>query len=200
MLAERFRCTRAVGKLKAQHGLPARDPGREAEQASRLRHLAAVSGLDPAFAEKFLAVVIREVVRQHETVPRVTAENLAIAIHGLEQIGATDRGVMMFRNQTRRGIRAVQAGRDPAGLCRDPDVVIPTYCNDTVMRIPPDVDAAMDRQRMRETGRRLADGYLEDPPPSAQRATSNRTSGNGLAAEKALEMSGNLATNFPGAH
>jgi hypothetical protein len=38
MLAERFRCTRAVGKLKAQHGLPPSDPGREAEQVSHLRH------------------------------------------------------------------------------------------------------------------------------------------------------------------
>ena len=27
MLAERFRCTRAVGKLKAQHGLPSREHG-----------------------------------------------------------------------------------------------------------------------------------------------------------------------------
>jgi chorismate mutase len=75
MLAERFRCTRAVGKLKAQHGLPSRDPGREAEQLSRLRHLAAVSKLDPDFAEKFLSFVIREVVRQHETVPRGTTES-----------------------------------------------------------------------------------------------------------------------------
>ena len=70
MLAERFRCTRAVGKLKAQHGLPSRDPGREAEQVSHLRHLAAVSNLDPDFAEKFLSFVIDEVVRQHETIPR----------------------------------------------------------------------------------------------------------------------------------
>ena len=74
MLAERFRCTRAVGKLKAQHGLPSRDPGREAEQVSRLRHLAAVSNLDPDFAEKFLSFVVDEVVRQHETVPRGTTE------------------------------------------------------------------------------------------------------------------------------
>jgi monofunctional chorismate mutase len=29
MFAERFRCTHTVGKLKAQHGLPSRDPGRE---------------------------------------------------------------------------------------------------------------------------------------------------------------------------
>jgi chorismate mutase len=28
MLAERFRCTHAIGKLKAQHGLPSRGPGR----------------------------------------------------------------------------------------------------------------------------------------------------------------------------
>jgi hypothetical protein len=73
---------------------------------------------------------------------------------------------MMFRNQTRRGIRAVQAGRDPAGLCHDAGVVIPTYCNDTVVRTPQDVDPTMDRQRMRDTGRRLADAYLKDPPLS----------------------------------
>jgi hypothetical protein len=96
----------------------------------------------------------------------------------LEHIGATDRGVMMFRNQTRRGIRAVQAGHDPAGLCRDGGAVIPTYCNDTVVRMAPDVDPAMDRQRMRETGRRLADGYLkngrdrhEGRSPNSPRAT-----------------------------
>ena len=66
LLAERFRCTDAVGKLKAQHGLPSRDPGREAEQVARLRHHAAVGKLDPDFAEKFLAFVIHEVIRRHE--------------------------------------------------------------------------------------------------------------------------------------
>ena len=60
-----------------------------------------------------------------------------IAIHALEHIGATDRGVMMFRNQTRRGIRALQAGQDPVGFCRDAGMVTPTYCNDTVIRMPP---------------------------------------------------------------
>ena len=69
MLAERFRCTRAVGNLKAQHGLPPSDPAREAEQLRRLRQLAAVSKLDPEFAEKFLAFVIREVIRHHESIP-----------------------------------------------------------------------------------------------------------------------------------
>jgi|SRR6202158_651224 chorismate mutase len=73
LLAERFRCTQAVGKLKAQHRLPSRDPGREAEQVNRLRHLV-VSKLDPNFAEKFLAFVIREVIRHHESVPRTITD------------------------------------------------------------------------------------------------------------------------------
>ncbi len=69
----------------------------------------------------------------------------------------------------RRGIRAVQAGRDPAGLCRDAGAVIPTYCNDTVVRMKPEADEAVDRLRMREAGRRLADGYLKEPPLIAMR-------------------------------
>jgi hypothetical protein len=107
-----------------------------------------------------------------------------IAVHGLEHIGATDRGVMMFRNQTRRGIRAAQAGQDPSGMCREAGVVIPTYCNDTVMRMLPDMDPAMDRQRMRETGRRLTDGYLKDPPLSAFKSNCELAAGSRLIAEE----------------
>src|ERR1700730_3468260 len=79
MLAEPFRCTPAVGKFTAEHGLPAGDPGREAQQVGRLRHLAAVSKLDPDFAEKFLAFVIREVIRHHQSFPRATTEGLVTA-------------------------------------------------------------------------------------------------------------------------
>lgn len=70
MLAERFQCTKRVGALKARHGLPPSDPGREAEQIARLRQLASAARLDPDFAEKFLAFVIREVIRHHEAIPR----------------------------------------------------------------------------------------------------------------------------------
>lgn len=66
MLAERFRCTQAVGVLKATHGLPPADPAREAQQIERLRRLANDAHLDPDFAEKFLNFVIREVIRHHE--------------------------------------------------------------------------------------------------------------------------------------
>lgn len=65
LLAERFKCTQRVGRLKARHGLPPADPRREAEQIARLRALAESAHLDPAFAEKFLTFVIEEVIRHH---------------------------------------------------------------------------------------------------------------------------------------
>ena len=68
MLAERFRCTKAVGVLKATHDLPPADPAREAQQIDRLRRLAKEANLDPDFAEKFLNFIIREVIRHHEAI------------------------------------------------------------------------------------------------------------------------------------
>src|SRR5438105_11875644 len=69
-----------------------------------------------------------------------------IAVHGLEHLSETDRGVSMFRNQVRRGIRAVKAGRDPDGLCRDEGAVIGTYCNNTVVHMPAPATAAADKK------------------------------------------------------
>ena len=68
LLAERFKLTQRVGVLKAQYGAPPADPAREARQIARLRALAESARLDPAFAEKFLAFVIAEVIRHHEAV------------------------------------------------------------------------------------------------------------------------------------
>lgn len=66
ILAERFKCTKRVGRLKAEHNLPPADPEREARQIARLRALAIDADLDPAFAEKFLNFIISEVIRHHE--------------------------------------------------------------------------------------------------------------------------------------
>ncbi|TDQ57551.1 chorismate mutase [Phaeovulum veldkampii DSM 11550] len=66
-LAERFKHTQAVGRLKAEHALPPSDPAREAEQIERLQDLARIADLDPEFARKFLNFVISEVIRHHET-------------------------------------------------------------------------------------------------------------------------------------
>lgn len=68
ILAERFRCTQKVGLLKAELGLPAADPVREARQIERLRVLANDAGLDPVFAEKFLNFIVAEVIRHHEEI------------------------------------------------------------------------------------------------------------------------------------
>ena len=66
MLAERFKVTQAVGRYKAQVGLPPADPGREERQIARLRTLAEEARLDPEFSEKFLRFIIDEVIRHHE--------------------------------------------------------------------------------------------------------------------------------------
>ena len=66
LLAERFKCTAQVGRLKARAGMPPADPDREAVQIALLRSLSETSGLDPHFAEKILNVIIGEVIRNHE--------------------------------------------------------------------------------------------------------------------------------------
>lgn len=68
MLAERFKCTQAVGRYKAEHGLPPADPARETQQIARLRALAGAAKLDPDFAEKFLNFIVTEVIRHHEAI------------------------------------------------------------------------------------------------------------------------------------
>ncbi len=72
MLAERFRCTQQVGRLKAEHEMPASDPEREARQIARLRALAEDAQLDPEFAEKWFNFVVAEVIHHHH---RLAAES-----------------------------------------------------------------------------------------------------------------------------
>ena len=66
-LGERFKHTKAVGKLKAEHDLPPSDPAREATQIARLEDLANRADLDPVFAKKLLNFIIAEVIQHHKT-------------------------------------------------------------------------------------------------------------------------------------
>lgn len=75
-LAERFKHTQSVGRLKAEHDLPPSDPSREASQIERLERLAREADLDPEFARKFLNFVIAEVILHHESY-QIPGENLA---------------------------------------------------------------------------------------------------------------------------
>ena len=68
MLAERFRCTEEVSRLKATHKLPPADPTREAEQVARLRRLAQDARFNPDFTEVYLNFIIAHVIRHHEAV------------------------------------------------------------------------------------------------------------------------------------
>ena len=65
-LGERFRHTKAIGKLKAENNLPPSDPDREAYQISRLENLADEAGLDPKFAKNLLNFIIQEVIQHHK--------------------------------------------------------------------------------------------------------------------------------------
>ena len=66
LLAERFRTTQQVGKLKADLSMPPSDPSREAAQIERLRNIAKDADLDPEFAEKFLGFILAEVIQLHQ--------------------------------------------------------------------------------------------------------------------------------------
>ena len=84
-----------------------------------------------------------------------------IAVHGMEHLGATDRGITMFRRQIRRGIRAVQNGEEIGGShAQLKGDHFSTYCNDTVVYAPPAATPEEDEKLMRETGRRLAEEYV----------------------------------------
>ena len=65
-LAERFKQTKSVGKLKAEYDLPPSDPAREAKQIERLEWLSKEADLDPEFAKKLLAFIIQEVIQHHK--------------------------------------------------------------------------------------------------------------------------------------
>ena len=58
----------------------------------------------------------------------------------------------------------MKTGGDPVGVFRGGGGVIPTYCNDTVVRVPLAATPELDKKLLRETGRRLAEGYIKAPP------------------------------------
>ncbi|MBV8457186.1 MAG: aromatic ring-hydroxylating dioxygenase subunit alpha [Acetobacteraceae bacterium] len=135
-----------------------------------LRHVSEASGTTPAWwAERSMApgqiaAPTYEEGQRHPGDYEAQVSQRPIAVHGLEHLAATDRGVTMFRNLVRRGMRAVRDGAKPMGLSSDGDGAIPTFCNDTVVRLAPAGSAEADKTLMRATGRRLAESYLRQPP------------------------------------
>jgi phenylpropionate dioxygenase-like ring-hydroxylating dioxygenase large terminal subunit len=83
-----------------------------------------------------------------------------IAIHALEHLASTDRGVIMLRRIVRDGIRAVANGGDPREIALAARGVIATHAQDTVLRVPPLADPEADRAALRETGRAVVANAL----------------------------------------
>ncbi len=91
-----------------------------------------------------------------------------VAVHALEHLASTDRGVAMLRRLVRRGIRAhATEGTLPAqSAARGP---IGTFCQDTVSALPPGAD---DRARLRAHGAAVAGAAIDSAAldPSARTA------------------------------
>ncbi len=85
-----------------------------------------------------------------------------IAVHALENLAYTDRGVIKTRNQIRDGIRAVQRGESPPGVTFDEGKTILTCAHDKVLRIPPAPTEKQDRLLLRDTGRKVAEARIKE--------------------------------------
>jgi nitrite reductase/ring-hydroxylating ferredoxin subunit len=86
-----------------------------------------------------------------------------IAVHALEHLGATDRGVIMLRKIVRDGIRTVAAGGDPWGTHWRAGEVIPTFTQDVVLKVAPAPTPEDDRRLLRETGRSVIATGVSQP-------------------------------------
>ena len=93
-----------------------------------------------------------------------------IAVHALEHLATTDRGVIRVRNMVREGIRDVQNGRDPKGLIRETGKVVNTYSSQSVWRVPLAPTSEADRQLLQQAGRKLAEEYIKTGRPQLRRA------------------------------
>jgi phenylpropionate dioxygenase-like ring-hydroxylating dioxygenase large terminal subunit len=78
--------------------------------------------------------------------------------HSAEHLASSDKGVVMLRRLLKAGIRAVQEGKEQKGWVKDLAKPIPTYTQDTIMRVPKTGTDDDDRRRMREIGLQVADG------------------------------------------
>ncbi len=87
-----------------------------------------------------------------------------IAVHALEHLGSTDRGVTLVRKLVREGIRALQRGEDPKRAVLSDGNAISTYCRNTVLRVPPAETPETDRELLRNTGRKVAAVLLAGQP------------------------------------
>ncbi|MCZ6548279.1 MAG: aromatic ring-hydroxylating dioxygenase subunit alpha [Deltaproteobacteria bacterium] len=136
-----------------------------------LRHISEEDEVTPAWwadgtmlpAQVPISDSLEEQQRQPGDYEAQTSQR-SIAVHGLEHLGATDRGVIVYRRQIRQGIQAVKEGRDPLGLSPGADIPMPTFSNDAVVEARPGATPVEEVKLIKDIGRRLIEEYIEDPP------------------------------------
>jgi phenylpropionate dioxygenase-like ring-hydroxylating dioxygenase large terminal subunit len=97
------------------------------------------------------------------------------AIHALEHLGTTDMGVVKFRRLVRQGIDAVKANRDPKGIIREGADSVSTFCQNTVLKLPRAASEEAEKELLRQTGRRVAEGFYLAQAQQHETAARNRT-------------------------
>jgi hypothetical protein len=90
-----------------------------------------------------------------------------IAVHEREHLATSDLGVVYVRKLLREGIKAVQRGEDPTRVPARPGLSIPTYCRNTILRIPPAATPEADRELIRNTARQQVAALLARAPQAA---------------------------------
>ncbi|QTL02684.1 aromatic ring-hydroxylating dioxygenase subunit alpha [Aquabacter sp. L1I39] len=83
-----------------------------------------------------------------------------IAIHALEHLTYCDKGVVLFRKLLRRDIRRLATGEDIPLSRHRSNGLIPTYCHDTVLDLPP-LEGVDDLELLEEVGRRVTEIVVE---------------------------------------
>jgi phenylpropionate dioxygenase-like ring-hydroxylating dioxygenase large terminal subunit len=83
-----------------------------------------------------------------------------IAIHAYENLTPTDYGVIALRYLLTTSLRAIQEGRDPLGIVRDPNHVVRTRAQTTIVRVPRAATPAADEELLKRTAREIAESDL----------------------------------------
>lgn len=83
----------------------------------------------------------------------------------MEHLATSDVGVILLRNLLRKKIRELLEGQEPVPAPTDENGITRTNANDTVMRIPAAPTEVEDIKLLRDTGRKVAEEYVGNPPP-----------------------------------
>jgi nitrite reductase/ring-hydroxylating ferredoxin subunit len=90
-----------------------------------------------------------------------------IALHAMEHLTYCDKGVVMLRKLLRRDIRKLAAGEDVPTSALRSNNLIPTYCHDSVLGVPP-VPGHDDLELQEEIGRHVTEIVVEGDHHAAE--------------------------------